>query len=291
MRKRKTMLTLFEIFIVLLIAYSVWGWTLYFMQPKFLYQPLQNISYSPEELGLDFENIRFKTKDGLELHGWYVQGKKSEFSELTVLFCHGNGGNMMHRLDSINFFYNLGLNCFIFDYRGYGGSEGRPTEEGTYRDARAAYKWLINEKGVSAENIIAFGRSLGGAVAAQLATKFKVKSLVIESGFTSYADVGSKFYPYLPVRLFARFNYNTLDCVRRVHCPVMIIHSRKDEIIPFEFGLKLYEGANEPKEFIEIFGSHNDGFLVSNEVYRNAWKRWAKFITAYKRQSVHEQAG
>jgi fermentation-respiration switch protein FrsA (DUF1100 family) len=249
------------------------------MQPTFLYSPVQEVLYTPGELGLDFEKVIFKSDDGLTLSGWHIPANNSE---LTVLFCHGNGGNMMHCLDSINILYNLGLNCFIFDYRGYGNSDGKAGEEGTYLDARAAYKWLTEEKKIPPNDIIVFGRSLGGSIAAQLASKVKMGALIIESAFTSYVDIGRKFYPYMPVRWFARFSYRTIDYVKNVHCPVMIIHSRNDETIPFEFGLELYEAANEPKEFVEIFGSHNDGFLVSSETYKSAWTKWLKSLKKHK---------
>lgn len=189
---------------------------------------------------------------------------------------------MTHRLDSINIFSNLGLNCFIFDYRGYGSSEGKLSEEGTYLDVKASYEWLTQEKRISPNDIIIFGRSLGGSIAAQLAAKVEARALIIESAFTSYVDIGRKFYPYMPVRWFARFSYRTVDYVKDVRCPVMIIHSRDDEIVPFEFGLELYEAANEPKEFIEISGSHNDGFLVSSEIYKKAWTKWLQFLKEYE---------
>jgi fermentation-respiration switch protein FrsA (DUF1100 family) len=294
-----SMLTSF--IVVLFIAYWGLGAILYFMQPTFLYCPVREISYTPEELDLDFEDVVFQTDDGLLLNGWYIPApleerrQKSltgpaENSQLTVLFCHGNGGNMMHRLDSINIFYNLGLSCFIFDYRGYGNSEGKTTEEGTYFDAMVAYRWLTRGKKISPDDIIIFGRSLGGSVAAQLAAKVEARSLVIESAFTSYVDIGRKFYPYMPVRWFASFSYRTIDYVKDVGCPVMVIHSRNDEIVPFEFGLELYEVANEPKEFAEISGSHNDGFLVSSDIYKKAWIRWLKFLTENRSQAERHQA-
>jgi fermentation-respiration switch protein FrsA (DUF1100 family) len=270
---------LISIVAVLLIAYWGLGIILYVMQPKFLYRPVREVPYTPGELGLDFENVVLKTADGLKLTGWYIPAQSSD---LTLLFCHGNGGNIMHRLDSINIFYNLGLNCFIFDYRGYGNSEGSPTEEGTYLDVAAAYKWLTEEKKVQPDDIVVFGRSLGGSVAAKLASTTKVKALIIESCFTSYVDMGKKFYPYMPVRWFASFSYRTVDYIKQVKCPVMIIHSRNDEVVPFEFGLQLYEAANEPKEFVEIFGSHNDGFLVSGEIYKKAWTKWLEFLKGYE---------
>ena len=274
---------LLSIAVVLFIAYWGLGLILYFMQPAFLYRPVREVTYTPDELGLDFENVVFACDDGCQLNGWYVPAKNSE---LTVLFCHGNGGNMMHRLDSINILYSLGLNCFIFDYRGYGNSQGKPSEEGTYQDVTAAYKWLTEKKKVSPTDVIIFGRSLGASIAAQLASKVEAGSLIIESSFTSYADIGKKFYPYMPVRWFARFSYKTIDYVKDVHYPVMVIHSRNDEVVPFEFGLELYEAANEPKEFVEIFGSHNDGFLVSGESYEKAWMKWIEFVKEYKGKSA-----
>ncbi|MHC4707031.1 MAG: alpha/beta hydrolase [Planctomycetota bacterium] len=278
---------LISIAVLLLVGYWGYGLVLYLMQPKFVYSPLREIPYTPDELGLDFENVTFSSADGLQLNGWYIPASDSG---LTVLFCHGNGGNMMHRLDSMNFLYNLGLNCFIFDYRGYGNSEGRPTEKGTYLDARAAYKWLTVEKKIPAHKIIVFGRSLGGCIAAQLTTQIKAKALIIESAFTSYVDIGQRFYPYMPVRWFASFSYRTIDYIKDVKIPVMIIHSKNDDVIPFEFGLQLYEAANEPKEFVQIFGSHNDGFWASSEIYEKAWTKRLKFLQEYEDEAVHEQA-
>jgi len=260
---------------VLLVTYLALVTVLYFMQPKFLYSPVREVFSTPAELGLDFENVVFRSADGLNLAGWYVPVDNPKF---TVLFCHGNGGNIAHRLDSINIFHNLGLNCFIFDYRGYGDSQGKPSEEGTYLDAMAAYNWLIEEKKTPAENIIIFGRSLGGTIAAQLAGKVDARALVVESAFTSYVDIAKEYYPYMPVRWFARFGYRLIDYIRDVHCPVMLIYSRNDEIVPYKFGLELYEAANEPKEFIEIFGGHNDCFLASGEIYIEVWEKWLKLI-------------
>jgi len=274
---------LLYIIAVLFIAYWGWGVILYVMQPKFLYSPVQEITCTPDDLGLEFEQVLFKSADGLHLSGWYIPAEKSEF---TVLFCHGNGGNIFHRLDSINIFQNLGLNCFIFDYRGYGNSEGKPSEEGTYLDAEAAYNWLIKKKKILPDNIIIFGRSLGGSIAAKLASKVTTCALIVEGTFTSYVDIGKKFYPYMPVRWFARFSYRTIDYIKDVRCSVMFIYSRNDEVVPFEFGLELYEAANEPKEFVEIFGSHNDGFLVSGEVYKTAWIKWLKFLKEPKSRTA-----
>ncbi len=278
-RKGGWMSALLPVVVIVFIAYSILGWTLYFLQPRFVYSPTREVSYDPGDLGLAFEKIAFKTEDGLKISSWFVPADNAQF---TVLICHGNGGNISHRLDTINTLNELGLNCFIFDYRGYGSSQGKPTEEGTYLDAQAAFDWLGSVKGIPPEDTILFGRSLGGSVAAHLAQTAKPAGLVLESSFTSYVDLGRKFYPYLPVSWFASFNYNTLEYIGKVSCPILVIHSRNDELIPFEFGLRLYNAANEPKEFIEIFGSHNDGFLFSGEVYRQGWSQWLDFVKSCK---------
>ncbi|MFC1738500.1 alpha/beta hydrolase [Planctomycetota bacterium] len=270
---------LLSIFAVFFIAYVILALGLYFMQSHFVYSPVRQVEYTPGDLGLDFEDVNFEAEDGMKLNGWYIPSAGSKF---TVLFCHGNGGNIMHRLDSINIFYELGLSCFIFDYRGYGRSEGRASETGTYLDAMAAYKWLRELKKVPPSDIIILGKSLGGSIAAELAGKVDAAGLVLESVFTSYVDIGRKFYPYMPVRWFAKYSYRTIDYVKKVEFPVMIIHSRNDELVPFEFGVELFEAANEPKEFVEISGSHNDGFLLSSEIYKSTWVRWVKFLTEYE---------
>jgi fermentation-respiration switch protein FrsA (DUF1100 family) len=254
------------------------------MQPSLTFSPTSEVPYNPGDIGLEYEKVQFKTADHLTLSGWYIPAKNAKF---TLLFCHGNGGNISYALDSINIFYELGLNCLIFDYRGYGHSQGEPTEEGTYIDAQAAYDWLINEKKLKPSEIIICGKSIGGCIAAHLSSNAEAKGLIIESGFTSYADIGQKFYPYLPVRPFARYNFNTSDYLKQVDCPVLLIHSRNDEIVPFEFGLRLYEeAAKEPKEFLEIYGNHNDGFLYSGQIYRDGLTNWMEFLENYQQQTA-----
>ena len=278
----ESLLILFEVLAMLFLAYSALGWTLYFMQPSFLYKPRRDVTYTPDELGLDFENVFFDTEDGVRLNGWFIPAKDAKF---TILFCHGNGGNIMHRLDTINIFYDLGINCFIFDYRGYGKSQGKLSEQGTYRDAEAAYRWLKEEKKEQPENIILLGRSLGGSIAAFLAGRVNPCSLVLECSFTSYIDIGKKFYPYMPVQWFSRFNYDTLGYLKKVHCPTMVIHSQNDETVSFEFGQTLYKAANEPSRFVKTFGSHNDSFLVSSDIYKKAWTEWIEFLKKHDQKT------
>jgi fermentation-respiration switch protein FrsA (DUF1100 family) len=253
------------------LVYAGWGLTLLFMQPRLIYRPLREVVCTPADRGLRHEDVAFRSRDGVKLAGWYVPASDARF---TVLFCHGNGGNIMHAINAVKTFHEMGLNCLAFDYRGYGDSEGKPTEAGTYLDALAAFDWLTQVKGTPAERIILCGRSLGGAIAAHLATEVRPAALALEGTFTSYADIGAHFYPYMPVRLFARFRYDTLASVKQVRCPLLVVHSKDDRVVPLQFGARLFDAAPQPKQFTEIIGSHNDGFVVSADRYKAAWLQW-----------------
>jgi fermentation-respiration switch protein FrsA (DUF1100 family) len=233
-------------------------------QSRLVYFPERAIYATPDVLGLSYEVVEFETSDGVKLAGWFVPAEKHRG---VVLFCHGNAGNISHRLESIDVFHRLGLSVFIFDYRGYGKSEGRVSEKGTYLDAEAAWQYVVDERQVDPSEIVIFGRSLGGAVGSWLAQDHTPRALIIESTFTSIPDIAAQLYPFLPVRRLARFRYSAVDYVRRVNCPVLIVHSRDDEMIPFSHGRRLFEAANEPKEFLEIRGTHNEGFITSAKLY------------------------
>ncbi|MCZ6777085.1 MAG: alpha/beta hydrolase [Ignavibacteria bacterium] len=239
---------------------------LFFFQSNFIYFPSRQLISFPDDAGLPYEEVTLQTVDGMKLSGWFVPAREPRG---VVLFCHGNGGNISHRLESLRIFFHLGLSTLIFDYRGYGHSEGKATEQGTYEDAEAAWRYLVENRQVHPRNIILFGRSLGGAVASWLASKHEPRALIIESTFTSVPDLAAELYPYFPVRLLSRFNYNTIAYLRQLKCPVLIIHSPDDDIVPYSHGVKLYKSAKEPKEFLEITGSHNDGFLISGSRYEN----------------------
>lgn len=233
-------------------------------QSKFIYYPERNIFMYPDSIGLKYEQVFFKTVDSLKLSGWFVP---CENSNDVILFCHGNAGNISHRLESIQIFNRLGFSVFIFDYRGYGESGGSPSEKGTYTDCEAAWNYLINIKNFKSSQIVVFGRSLGGAIAAWIAQKKKPKKLIIESSFVSVNDLGAKMFPVFPVRLLSRFKYNTKDYIKNVTCPVLIVHSKTDDLIPFSHGEKLFNLAKDPKTFLKITGSHNEGFKISGDIY------------------------
>ena len=245
-------------------AYVIFSIFLFVFQSSYVYYPERTLLADPGSIGLDFENIDFETTDGVKLSGWFIP---SDTARAVILFCHGNAGNISHRLDSIRIFNQLGLDIFIFDYRGYGESEGKPSEKGTYEDAEAAWRYLVEIRQVNPHCVIVFGRSLGGTVASWLAQKHTPGMLVLESTFTSIKDVAATLYPYLPVRWLSRFEYNTAEYLRRVDCPVLVIHSRNDEIMPFSHGRRLFEVARETKKFLEISGTHNEGFITSGKDY------------------------
>jgi len=235
-------------------------------QSRLLYHPLREIECTPERVGLSYEQVTLRTPDGLHLAAWYVPAAEARG---TVLFCHGNAGNMSHRVGTIEILNRLRMNVLLFDYRGYGASEGSPSEAGTYRDAETAWRHLVEQRGVAPGDLIIHGRSLGGAVAAQVARKHPPRALILESTFTSVPDVARGMFPWLPVRLLARLRYDTLERIARIRCPKLIIHSRDDDLIPFEHGQRLFEAAPDPKTFLEIHGRHADGFLTSGKRYEN----------------------
>lgn len=262
---------IYTILIGIALGYLLLVVLVYIRQGSMVYYPTKEIEGTPADIGLKYEEIILRTKDSVNISAWYVP---AENERGVLLFCHGNAGNISHRLDSIRIFHDLKLSVLIFDYRGYGKSEGSPMEKGTYLDAESAWEYLVNVKKVHPGKIILFGRSLGSAVAAELALRHKAAGVIIESGFESIPALGAKFYPYLPVRLISRFKYETINKIDKIDMPKLFIHSLQDEIIPYEHGIALFKRAREPKEFLQITGSHNEGFLMSGKIYTDGLNRF-----------------
>ncbi len=257
------------------VIYGAFCGGIYLLQDRMIYQPWSDITATPSRVGLPFESVSFEASDGVPLHGWFIPAEKG--SGKVLLFFHGNAGNISHRLESIKLFHEMGLDVLIFDYRGYGKSGGKPSEEGLYRDGRAALAFL-EERGYSPDEIVMFGRSLGGAVAARLSMETTPLVLILESSFTSLVDMASRVARFFPVRRLLRSEYPTESILPYVSCPVLVIHSPDDEVIPFPQGLRLYEAAPEPKAFLEIGGDHNGGFILSGETYRQGLKSFLSAI-------------
>lgn len=262
-----------------LVIYLALGLFLFVYQSRLLYYPnipSRAVVATPIRAGLAYESVEIVTNDGIRLHGWYLPTDRE--ARGVLLFFHGNAGNISHRLDSLKIFFVLGLDVLIFDYRGYGQSEGKVSEQGTYLDAEAAWRYLTEGLRVPADEIVLFGRSLGAAIAAHLATKRNPRALIMESSFTSAPDLAGQYYRIFPVHWLARFRYAAKEYLGSVRCPVLIVHSLDDEIIPIQHGRALFAAANEPKEFLEIRGGHNEGFLASERSYIDGLD---KFLTQY----------
>ena len=255
--------------IVLVCVYAGLCVLLYVFQSRMVFFPSRTVSMTPGAVGLAFEDLTIESPEGARIAAWHVPAPNSR---ATLLFCHGNAGNISNRIELIQLFHRIGLDVFIFDYQGYGRSSGSPSEAHCYADALACWRYLTEERGVPAERIVPFGRSLGGPIAAWLAARHRPGALVLEATFTSLADVGKHHYPFFPVRLLARLRLDTAGSLRSVHCPVLITHGPADEVIPFEHGRALYALASDPKQFLELRGLHDDGCLTTGEAYIEAFQ-------------------
>ncbi len=237
-----------------------------------LYFPEKNLYGSPADYGLGYEAVRLVTADGKQLGAWYIPPVEDKAK--VVIMSHGNGGNRCYRLAKQALFSSLGCGVLSYDYRGYGDSQGSPSEKGTYLDVQAAYDWLAAEKKIAPERVVSFGESLGCAMALELALKRPVRALIMESPFTSVEEMGKVYFPFLPVKLMVSFKYDNKSKISSLKAPVLIIHSPDDEIVPFRMGRELFEKAPEPKAFLEIRGTHNDGYQMSEKVYKVGIKKF-----------------
>ena len=237
----------------------------------FVFFPERELQGDPSDVGLAFTEVSFPATDGVMLHGWLVPGPR----EITWLWFHGNAGNISHRLDNLlRIHHRLGVNVFLFDYRGYGRSEGRPSEKGTYADAEGAFRHLTSRPDVDSNKIVLFGRSLGCALAVDLATRHEPNGLILESPFTSVADLANRAIPFLPLGFLVRTKYNSLSKIGNVSVPLLVLHGNADEVVPLELATRLFEAANQPKTFYTIVGAgHNNTYAVGGEPYFAALDR------------------
>ncbi len=250
------------ILIILLVMISA-------LEKQMIYYPAKYPDgfWEPERFGVTVEDCRFTADDGVRLHGWYAEGSNSELN-ITLLWYHGNAGNITHRLGNLRDLLELGVNVFIIDYRGYGRSEGEPDEAGIYKDGLAAYDYLINEKGLTKDNIVLFGRSLGTAVAVEIATKREVRGMILESSFTDAKAMARIIMPFLPVGAVMSSRFDSIGKIKNLRIPVLFTHGDRDSIVPIDLGKKLYEAANEPKDFYIIPGAdHNDTYIIGGREY------------------------
>jgi len=231
----------------------------------FIYYPDTAFESVPQDWHLSYEEIWFDTEDGVRLHGWFFPLKGEA---PVILFCHGNAGNISHRIDNVRRLLEQQLQVFIFDYRGYGKSSGKPSEAGLYLDGQAAYDFLTHNRHIAPGKIIPFGRSLGAAVAVEIALRRQVSALIIESAFTSTKEMAKTMLLFKPFAFFLPPHFNNLEKISRIPVPKLLCHGEKDEIVPFSMGRKLFQTAHEPKIFFPIKGAgHNDTYLVGGNAY------------------------
>jgi fermentation-respiration switch protein FrsA (DUF1100 family) len=240
-------------------------WWLGVLDRYFIFFPEREVTVTPADRGLAFEEVSFTAADGTRLHGWYVPGA----SDVTWLWFHGNGGNIADRLDALAALHrNLGVNIFIFDYRGYGKSEGRPTEKGMYLDGEAALAYLRTRLDVDVDKVVLYGRSLGCAVAVEMASRHGAYALVLESPFTSVKAMARRAFPVLPAWLLVKSRFDSLAKIREMDTPLLVIHPERDEIVPLAMGREVYEAAAGPKRFFVAEGAlHNDQHLADSDPY------------------------
>ena len=236
---------------------------------SFIFFPDRDVFNTPADVGLSYEDVDFQAADGTKLHGWLVPSD----GDVTLVWFHGNAGNISHRVANLAALRaRIGATIFIFNYRGYGRSEGSPSEDGTYLDAESALDYLASRADLEGSKTVLFGRSLGAAVAAEMAIRRPARALVLESGFTSIPDMARRHYPFLPgIGKLTATKYDTLSKIGRVEIPTMVLHGDRDEIASFEMGRQLYEAANDPKRFYTIPGAgHNETYEVGDALYYDA---------------------
>jgi len=246
-----------------------------YLESRTLFVPSKDILADPAHVGLEFEDVYFSTQDNVKLNGWFIPAQSPR---ATLIFCHGNAGNIGDRLGKIKLFHDLRLNVFIFDYRGYGKSKGSPSEEGMYKDVLAAYDYLKSQDTIDHKRIVIYGASLGGAPAIDLAAQKDIAGVIVDSSFSNAVDMAKRIFPFIPSFLI-QIKLDNINKIKDVHEPLLFFHSVDDEMVPYDLGRKLFEVANEPKEFIDLEGSHNDNQVYSESTFVLATERFIERIT------------
>ena len=254
-----------SIYVVLLIF-------LYFYQGKLLYHPNVNSYTEVDNLIPKIEKVSIPTSDNLNLLGWF---HKKDISKKTILFFHGNAGSLENRIYKLNHFENFDLNFLIIAWRGFSGNSGKPNERGLYDDAKSAVNWL-ESKGIKEESIILFGESLGTAVAIEIAQNKNFAGIVLESPFTSMVEMGKKYYSFFPVSLLLKDRYESIKKIKNIQIPVLVMHGKKDSIVPFEMGEKIYNSANSPKFY--YFTEYDDHMMDYNKLLLEKLKSFVESL-------------
>jgi uncharacterized protein len=245
-----------------------------------VFVPSREMTAHPGSYGLPFERVWLTSSDGVRLRAWWIPGAKTN---APVMLClHGNGGNISSRVDKMKIFHDAGAAQLWVDWRGYGESSGSPDEAGLYRDGQAGWDWLTRERGVAPSRVVLYGESLGCGVAVELATRAPAGGLIVDSGFASITAMGKTVLPWFPAALM-RLRFDNLAKLPRARMPTLFLHSPQDDIVPYEQARRNYAAAAGPKSFVDLRGSHNDGFLDAGPVYVEAIRGFLSSLAARPR--------
>ena len=261
----KLSITIFSLYVFILI-------TLYFFQRNLLYHPSEN-NYYGDKLKVSVNTVKIKTKDNLELIGWYHKKNNENFK--TILFLHGNAGSLENRIHKINHFKDIDINFLIIAWRGFSGNKGSPTEQGLYEDAKSAVSWLKN-KGLKNEDIILYGESLGTGVVTEIAQNNNFSGIILESPFTSMIDAAKNKYPIFPIKYLLKDKYESDQKIKNIKSPILIMHGEVDKIVPFWMGKKIYNIANEPK--YSYFSKYDNHMMEYNENLLSSLEEFIKSL-------------
>tara|TARA_B100001029_G_C15040055_1_gene442947 strand:+ start:9 stop:800 length:792 start_codon:yes stop_codon:yes gene_type:complete len=250
---------MFTITIIIISCYLIVVAFVFFNQRNLLYHPFEN-NYNKDSANFSYEEIFIPTSNENNLKAWFH--KKDLKQKKTLVFFHGNAGDLRNRIYKLNLIKDFDINFLIVAYRGFSGNEGKPSETGLYDDARSTLDWL-KKQGVREDNIILYGESLGTGVSVEVAQNKKFAGIILESPFTSMVDAGKFYYFYLPVSLLLKDRYETVKKLKNIKIPILVMHGKKDKIVPFHMGQKVFEIANEPK--FSYFPEEDDHMMDYNK--------------------------
>ncbi len=265
--EREWLVVIWTIVRMALLVYVGFGVLLFFVQGYLIFPGGSSVHTTPDAYGWNYDDVYVTPEEGESTHGWYVETPAEESARGVILFSTGNAGTIADRMFSIRHFVDLGFDVLIYDYGGFGHSSGRPSERRIYADVQAMWDYLTIERDIPPERIALFGRSLGSGASVELATREEPRAVILESAFLSIPAVARTIFPFFPTNLMVRHRFDNEAKIEALTMPKFFIHSPGDEIIPYEQGRALYDMAPEPKQFLEIEGGHNDGFIISTRDY------------------------
>ena len=245
----------------------------YFYQRNLLYHPSEN-NYQGDSINFNYQEVFIEAEENIKLKSWFIKKDLKNFK--TIIFFHGNAGDLTNRIHKLNELNKLDVNILIISWRGFSGNLGKPTEKNLYQDAKKSVKWL-NKNGIEKKNIILYGESLGTGVAIELGQDNSFAGIILESPFTSIANAAKIYYPYLPIDLLIKDRYDSIKKIKSIKIPILVMHGKKDNVVPFKMGVELFEMANEPK--YSYFSENDDHMMEFNDQLINSLKKFLFFDT------------